>query len=45
MLLERTPRDVLLVNAERDGAQSFYRKVGYERIGYYDTRFLKPDVQ
>jgi ribosomal protein S18 acetylase RimI-like enzyme len=45
MLLERTQSVVLLVNAERPGAQTFYGKAGFELIGCYDTLFLKPDVQ
>ena len=45
MLLERTQSVVLLANAERSGAQSFYSKAGFELIGCYDTLFLKPDVQ
>lgn len=44
MLLERASSVVLLVNEQNKSAQSFYHKAGYELIGYYDTIFLKQEL-
>lgn len=44
ILSRRTRSVVLLVNEEKKTAQSFYRKAGYDLVGYYDTIFLRPDT-
>ncbi len=42
MFLSRSDSVSLLVNDRLREAQSFYRKIGYRFLGYYDTIFLSP---
>lgn len=43
-LLSRTRSVCLLVNEKFQAAQRFYKKAGYRFISYYDTIFLKQEV-
>ncbi len=44
MFLERTRSVVLLVNEKNRDARRFYEKAGYGLIGYYDTIFLRQQI-
>lgn len=44
-LLTRSSSVCLLVNENSEGARACYKRAGYKLIGYYDTIFLKQQVQ
>jgi predicted GNAT family acetyltransferase len=44
VLLARSSCVCLLVNEKAEGAQAFYKRAGFQFVGYYDTVFLKQRV-